>query len=177
MIFPRVSWWICQHFKKYFALMYKVHAVRVPILECGFWMTTGIAWCCRWLWWWWWHGIDDSDVDGVVMTTARSVMMVVMVTVINMMPTVLGWCWCQMVIVARVVVGISWTRNPAAQSSTPRPRSGNPFTPKSSQFHISPTASAEILLHTVWRTWLFVPHSDEGWLHYKFSPPHLYIYL
>ena len=32
----------------------------------------------------------------------------------------------------------------------------NPFTPKSDQCQISPAASAEILHHAVWRTWLFI---------------------
>ena len=32
----------------------------------------------------------------------------------------------------------------------------NPFAPRSDQFHISPTASPEMLHHTVWRTWLFI---------------------
>ena len=36
----------------------------------------------------------------------------------------------------------------------------NPFTPKSDQCPISPTASPEILHHTVWRTWLFIAFSD-----------------
>ena len=37
----------------------------------------------------------------------------------------------------------------------------NPFTPKSDQFQISPTASPEILYHIVCRTWLFVAYSDK----------------
>ena len=35
----------------------------------------------------------------------------------------------------------------------------NPFTPKSDQIQIFPAASPEILHHTVWRTWLFIPSS------------------
>ena len=53
----------------------------------------------------------------------------------------------------------------------------SPFTPKSDQFQISPTASPEILHHTVWRTWLFKAHSNEMRTYNKFSLPHLYIYL
>ena len=34
----------------------------------------------------------------------------------------------------------------------------NPFTRKSNQFKISPTASPEILYHTVWRTLLFIAY-------------------
>ena len=41
-------------------------------------------------------------------------------------------------------------------------------TPKSDQFQISPAASEEILHHTVWRTWLFIPYSDERRLCYQF---------
>ena len=52
----------------------------------------------------------------------------------------------------------------------------NPFTPKSDQCQISPAASPIIVHHTVWRTWLFITHSDERWLHYQFSLPHLYIF-
>ena len=52
----------------------------------------------------------------------------------------------------------------------------NPFTPKSDQCQISPAASPEILHHTVRRTWLFITYSDEKWLYYKFSLPHLYIF-
>ena len=52
----------------------------------------------------------------------------------------------------------------------------NPSTPKSDQFQISPAASPEILHHTVWRTWLFIAYSDERWLYYQFSLPHLYIF-
>ena len=48
----------------------------------------------------------------------------------------------------------------------------NPFTPKSDQVQNSPADRPEILHHTVWRTWLFIPvfiaHSDERWLHYQF---------
>ena len=51
----------------------------------------------------------------------------------------------------------------------------NPFTPKSDQFRISPSASQEILHHTVWRTWLFIAYSDERWLYYQFSLPHLHV--
>ena len=29
---------------------------------------------------------------------------------------------------------------------------------------------------TVWRTWLFIAYSDERWLYYQFSLPHLYIF-
>ena len=53
----------------------------------------------------------------------------------------------------------------------------NPFTPKSDQCQISPAASPKILHHTVWRTWLFIVYSDERWLYYQFSLPHLYISL
>ena len=35
----------------------------------------------------------------------------------------------------------------------------NPFTPKSDQVQISPTAFPVILHHTVWRTWLFIAYS------------------
>ena len=43
------------------------------------------------------------------------------------------------------------------------------------QFQISP-AAPEISHHTVWRPWLFIPYSDERWLHFQFlSLPHLYI--
>ena len=41
---------------------------------------------------------------------------------------------------------------------------------------ISPAASPIIVHHPVRRTWLFVPYSDERWLHYQFSLPHLYIF-
>ena len=51
----------------------------------------------------------------------------------------------------------------------------NPFIPKSDQFQISPAASPAILHHTVWRTRLFIAYSDERWLYYQFSLPHLYI--
>ena len=51
----------------------------------------------------------------------------------------------------------------------------NPFTPKSDHLQNSPAASAEILHHTVWRTWLFIADSDERWLYYQFSLPHLHI--
>ena len=53
----------------------------------------------------------------------------------------------------------------------------SPSTPKSDQVQISPAASPEILHHTVWRTWLFIAYSDERWLCYQPSPPHLYISL
>ena len=53
----------------------------------------------------------------------------------------------------------------------------NHFTPKSDQFQISPAASAEILHHTVWRTWLFIAYLDERWLYYQFSLPQVYISL
>ena len=43
------------------------------------------------------------------------------------------------------------------------------------QFQITPAASPDILHHTVWRTWLFIAYSDERWLYYQFSLPHLYI--
>ena len=58
----------------------------------------------------------------------------------------------------------------------PRRTGINPFTPKSGQFQISPPASPEILHHTVWRTWLFIAYSYEGWS-YHFSLPYLYISL
>ena len=35
----------------------------------------------------------------------------------------------------------------------------------------SPIASPEILHHTVWRTWLFVPYSDKRWLYYQCPVP------
>ena len=38
----------------------------------------------------------------------------------------------------------------------------NPFTPGSDQFQISPTASPEILHHTLWRTWLFPGYSERS---------------
>ena len=47
------------------------------------------------------------------------------------------------------------------------PRCFNPFTPKSDQCQLSPAASAEMLHHTVWRTWLFIVYSDERWLCYQ----------
>ena len=31
--------------------------------------------------------------------------------------------------------------------------------------------------HTVWKTWLFITYSDERWLYFQFSLPHLYISL
>ena len=45
----------------------------------------------------------------------------------------------------------------------------NPFAPKGDQFQISPSASPEILHHTVWRTWLFMAYSDERRLCYQLS--------
>ena len=39
-----------------------------------------------------------------------------------------------------------------------------PFTPKSNQCQISPTASPEIWHHTVWRMWLFIAFWDKRWL-------------
>ena len=52
----------------------------------------------------------------------------------------------------------------------------NPFTPKtkSDQFQISSAPSPEIFHHTVWRAWLFIAYSDERWLCYQSSLPHLY---
>ena len=50
-----------------------------------------------------------------------------------------------------------------------------PFTPESDQCQISPPAPPEILHHTLRRTWLFIAYSDEKWLYYKFSLPHLCI--
>ena len=50
----------------------------------------------------------------------------------------------------------------------------DPVTPKSDQCRIYPAASLEIWHHTVWRTWLFIAHSDEKWLYYKFSLHHSY---
>ena len=50
----------------------------------------------------------------------------------------------------------------------------NLFTPKSDQCQISPAASPEIWHHTVWRTWLFIAHSDRRWLYYQFSLHHSY---
>ena len=52
-----------------------------------------------------------------------------------------------------------------------------PFTPKSHQRQISPSASPKILHHTLWRTWLFIAYQDEIWLCYQFSLHHLYITL
>ena len=52
-----------------------------------------------------------------------------------------------------------------------------PFTPKSDQCQISPAASPEIEHHTQWRTWLFITYSEERWLYYQFSLPHLYVSL
>ena len=51
------------------------------------------------------------------------------------------------------------------------------FTPNSDQSQTAPIASPEILHHIVWTTWLFihVAYSDERWLYYHFSLPHLYI--
>ena len=47
-----------------------------------------------------------------------------------------------------------------------------PFTPKSDQYQVSPTALPEILLHhTVWRTWLFMAYSNRRWSYYQFSLP------
>ena len=40
---------------------------------------------------------------------------------------------------------------------------------------LSPVASLGISHHTVWRTWLFIAYSDEGWLCYQFSLHHSYI--
>ena len=51
----------------------------------------------------------------------------------------------------------------------------NEFHFRSGQFQISLVASPEIWHHTVWRTWLFIVYSDERWLYYQFSQPHLYI--
>ena len=48
--------------------------------------------------------------------------------------------------------------------------------PKSDHFQIYPAVSPEILHYTVWRTWLFIAYSDERWLCYQVSLPHLYIY-
>ena len=31
------------------------------------------------------------------------------------------------------------------------------------------------LQHTIWRTWFFIAYSDERWLCYQFSLPHIYI--
>ena len=53
----------------------------------------------------------------------------------------------------------------------------NPVTPRSDQFQISPSASPEILHHTVWRTWLFIAYSDERLSYWQFSLPHSYITL
>ena len=39
------------------------------------------------------------------------------------------------------------------------------------------TRAPEMLPHTVWRTWLFIAHSDEIWLYYQLSLPHLYFSL
>ena len=50
----------------------------------------------------------------------------------------------------------------------------NPLAPKSDQRQISPAASPEIVHRTVWRTWLFIAHSDGRRL-YQFSLPNLYI--
>ena len=40
---------------------------------------------------------------------------------------------------------------------------------KSDRCKISPAASPVILHHTVWRTWLFIAHSDGRWLYYQLS--------
>ena len=53
----------------------------------------------------------------------------------------------------------------------------NSFASKSDQLQNSSAASPEILHHTVWRTWHFIAYSDERWLQYQFSLPHLYISL
>ena len=54
--------------------------------------------------------------------------------------------------------------------------SPNPFTPKSDQLQISPAASSEILHHTVWRTWLFIAHSDERWSYTTNCPPCAFLF-
>ena len=51
----------------------------------------------------------------------------------------------------------------------------DPFTRKSDQCQISPAASAGILHHAVWRTWLFRAYPPDERLLYQFSLPHLYI--
>ena len=45
----------------------------------------------------------------------------------------------------------------------------NPSTLKTDRLQISPTASREIVHHTVWRTWLFIVFSDQRWFSYQFS--------
>ena len=52
-----------------------------------------------------------------------------------------------------------------------------PFTPNSDQFKICPAASPEILHHTVWRTWLLIPYSNERWLHYQYYSQCLRMYF
>ena len=42
---------------------------------------------------------------------------------------------------------------------------------------ISPAASPETLRHTVWRTWLFIAYSDEGWLILPIPLPHFTLYF
>ena len=44
---------------------------------------------------------------------------------------------------------------------------------KGDQIQLSPTASPDILHHTVWGIWLFMAYSDKRWFYYPFSPPHL----
>ena len=41
----------------------------------------------------------------------------------------------------------------------------NPFTPKSDQFQISPTAHQKYYLTQYLRTWRFIFYSDDRWLH------------
>ena len=68
-----------------------------------------------------------------------------------------------------------YVTTPRSEIKSQRPiRNPGPFTPKSDQFQTSPAASPEILHHTAWRTWLFIAYSDERWLIYQFSLPHLY---
>ena len=55
-------------------------------------------------------------------------------------------------------------------------RCTTPFTPKGDQLQIPPAASAEILHHTVWRTWLLIAYSDERQLYYKFLLSRWYIF-
>ena len=53
----------------------------------------------------------------------------------------------------------------------------NPFTPKNDRSKNSPAASPAIFHNTVWRIWLFMACSDERWLYYQFSLPHVCICL
>ena len=43
-------------------------------------------------------------------------------------------------------------------------------------FKFSLQPHKNFLHHTVWKTWLFIAYSNERWLCYQFSLPHLYIF-